>query len=129
PLMFLILFVPLAGCARYQVKTTDHPVRGRPGLIWRTELRWDDDGTAIVRGGKVCLLIEGRTLLISDDPFGPYTPVEVSDYDSYDIPKDALAGGTAWWAGFGETVYVVRQTGPEQLAVYSRQARGGETPH
>jgi hypothetical protein len=119
-LMLLALVAALTGCAQYQVTTVNHPAPGQTNLVWRTELRWDQKRTTIA-GGKVWLVVDGRPLLISEDPFGEYIPIERADYVSRGVPNDAVIACASWWAGFGENLYLIRETDSKKLLIYSLQ--------
>ena len=87
-------------------------------LGWKTEMDWDE-GPTTVGGGKVWLLIDGRQFLISEDPIALYSPIERADFASYKVPNDALGASETWWAGNGQTFYVIRQK--NKVLVYSRE--------
>jgi len=117
-LLYLSALLILVACRHYQVDTVHRSLSSGPAIQWKTDIEWDEARTTVA-GGKVWLLIDGHPFLISEDAVGNYSPIEQADYASHKVPPDALSASRAWWAGNGQTLYVIRQK--DELLVYSRE--------
>lgn len=74
--------------------------------------------------GKIWLVANGKRYLLTDDPIGACSITKRSEYKQRQIPKHALSAYSAWWAGCGEDVYVIFESG--RLLVFRRQYSDGE---
>lgn len=80
---------------------------------WVFEIKEDAEGTP---RGSVSLSVQGKKTVLLTNAIGNYSEVERSEYKRKRIPAQALTAASAWWAGSGEDLYVVRTKG--QLKVY-----------
>lgn len=88
--------------------------RAEVNVEWSFDTRDDRDGNPNTR---VYLIVGRRRFFIMRDT-AQFSVLERKDYSSRDVPRTALAACTAWWAGSGEELYVVRRG--RQLIVYIR---------
>lgn len=93
-----------------------------------TDVKWTfdikEDGSGTPRG-KVYLMVGARKIVIRPRAIGDYHEMDRADYKSKRVPAFAITASSAWWAGQGEDLYVIRRG--RQLIVYSRQL-AEETP-
>lgn len=89
--------------------------RGEVKVEWLFDIKMDKDDNPT---GKVYLLVGGRKILIRPQAIGQYHVLERTEYKSSDVPASAVAACSAWWAGSGEDMYVLRRK--NQLVVFIR---------
>jgi hypothetical protein len=102
-----LLFSLLLGCAA--------PV-SHPEVAWWFDVQLDGHDQP---HGKVWLVVNGEGHLITNDPIGGYRIVASADYGQRQIPNNAALACTAWWAGFGEDMYV--QVKADHVSIFRRE--------
>ena len=88
---------------------------GQSQVSWVFTLRHDPDLTP---HSNVFLRVSGRRILILRDADSAFTVLNRTDYHDHDVPRQAIAACTSWFAGQGEDLYVIRRSG--RLIVFSR---------
>jgi hypothetical protein len=111
--VFTMLFAAGSPAAQGAFEKASHSYQAG-NVEWLFDSRDDRDGNPNTR---VFLVVGGRRFFILRD-VAQFSVLERKNYSARDVPSTAIAACTAWWAGSGEELYVIRRG--RQLIVYIR---------
>ncbi len=85
---------------------TESTKPGRPELKW--EFKRVGTGEYDTPINDVNIIVNGKKHFLAKEYYS-FSEMPVSDYKSYEIPKDAIIATRGWWAGMGIDYWAIQQ--------------------
>lgn len=99
---------------------TENTKPGKPELKW--EFKRVGTGEYDTPINDVNIIVNGKKYFIAKEYYS-FSEMPVSDYKSYEIPKDAIIATRGWWAGGGIDYWAIQKD--NEIIVMKREI--GET--